>query len=89
MNLHFLVIENEPNDFIVGEPLMEILNGVLDIGNRLAPFTIEGETFQISMESDYFYEDLEAKNGTDSNYFTSAFSAVVSPEHSDEKMGIW
>lgn len=64
---------------------MEELRGVLYIGNKAASFTIGDEVIQVPMESDFVYEDVDKRDGTDSEDFISASSAAVSPGPSDEE----
>lgn len=53
MKLNFLVEEGSPYDVIVGDPTMEILEKVLDFGNRVASFVVTGDKIGIPMEPDY------------------------------------
>lgn len=82
VNLDFLVVDGSPYDVIIVYISMEGLRGVLVICNMLASFTIDDEVIQVPMEPDYVYVDVDKKDGKDSDDFTSASSAALSPEQS-------
>lgn len=64
---------------------MEKLKWVLDIGNRVASFIIDGAVVQVPMDLEYVYEDVNGKDVTDSEDFMSAALAAVPSGQSEEE----
>lgn len=65
MKLNFLVVKGSPYDVMLGDPVMEIVEGVLDLVNRLASFVVNGDKIEIPMEPDHVQEDPRYKARTD------------------------
>lgn len=80
VKLTFLVVEGSPYDVIVGDPTMETMEGVLDLGNQVASFVVDGDKIEIPMEPDYIHGDPGYKSATDTDEFSSATSAGQSEE---------
>lgn len=78
VKLNFLFVDGSPYEVIVGDPIMEILQGVLDLGYREESFSIDGQRVEITMELDCDHEDPGCKLETDSEDFTSATSGCSS-----------
>lgn len=85
VKLNFLVVEGLPYDVIIGDPTMEELKAVLDLANRVATFDIDGDAVQLPLHPDYINCPVNEKEGTDSEDFTSASSAVPSLESSSDE----
>lgn len=68
---------------IVGDPPMESLERVLDLGQRVASFVVDGDMIEIPMQPDYVPEDPGYNGGTDTEDFTSATSGGESEEGND------
>lgn len=83
VNPNFLVVQGSPYDVIVGDPTMESMEGVLDLGHRVGSFVVYGDKIEIPREPEYVQEDAGYKVGTDTDDFTSATSA----EESEERQG--
>lgn len=82
VNLYFLVVERLPYDVNIGDPSMEELKVVLDLGNRVASLVIDGKVVQLSPDPDYMHLLANVKDGTESEDFTSSTSKVPSSESS-------
>lgn len=57
VKINFLVVQGSPLDVIVGDPAMEIMEGVLNLVNRVASFIVDGDNIEIPMEPNYVQED--------------------------------
>lgn len=63
---------------ILGASTMEIIYGVLHLGNRVSSFVVDGDKVEFPMDPSYVHEGLVYKSWTGTYDFTSATSAKES-----------
>lgn len=76
VNLDLIVGDGSPFDVIIGDPAMEDLHAIINIGKRTVRFTREAHTIERTMEPDYS-RAKEYNGSTDSEVFKSDSSTIL------------